>query len=227
MMTKNLWTLFDEMGEMPEYQPLKFSDFLLYPAMFDRSLQKQATQAGTTAANNSAGYGTQAATTAGTLTPILTQQAKNPPGLTPEEKNAELVAGAQGAGGATGAVAGEAGLAANRSRNTGSLSAVLDAASRARTQQLSRTAEGVENQNTALKTQQQQSALSQLRNLYGTQVAAQEGNAGQVASDVNAGVNAGNSGWLQNTEGVINTATGAAKNVAQSLYGGGSGFANS
>jgi hypothetical protein len=185
--------------------------------------QNAATTAGTTAA----GYGSAATGIGGTLSPILTKEATNPTGLTPTEKNTALVAGEQGAGGATGSVAGAAGLQANRSRNTGALSSVLDAAARAKSQQFSRGAEGVANEDTMLKESNRQAGIRGLQGLYGTNVSAQLGSAGQVGQDVNAEVNANNSGWLQNTLNTVNTITGGAKNVAGAMYGGNSGFANS
>src|SRR5258707_397527 len=90
-------------------------------ALCDRAAQKAAKDAADTAKTTGAGYGSSATSTAGTLTPVLTKMATNPTGMTPEEKNAELVAGEQGAGGATAGVTGAAGLAANRSNNTGAL----------------------------------------------------------------------------------------------------------
>lgn len=188
-------------------------------ALCDRAAQKEAKQAQGTATQTAAGYGAAAGSTAGVLTPILTRMAQNPYGMTPEEKNAQLVANEQGAGGANASVTGQAGLTANRSRNSGALSNVLDAAARARTQALSRGAQNVEVENTALKNEQQQSALKALRSMYGTQVGAQLGSQGQVAPDINAQVNAGKSGWLQNTLGTIGTLTGGAKDVMQGLYG--------
>ena len=185
--------------------------------------QNAANAAGTTAA----GYGSAATGIGGTLTPILTKEATNPTGLTPTEKNAQLVAGEEGAGGATGSVAGAAGLQANRTRNTGALSGVLDAAARAKSQQFSRGAENVQNEDTMLKEGNRQAGIRGLQQQFGTNVGAQLGSAGQISHDVEAGVQANNTGWLQNTLNTINTLTGSAKNVAGAMYGGDSGFANS
>lgn len=191
-----------------------------------RQAVQTAQQAATTAAGTAAGYGSAATGIGGTLTPILTKEATNPTGLTPEAKNAALVAGEQGAGGATGSVAGAAGLAANRTRNTGALSGVLDAAARAKTQQFSRGAQTVANEDTALKESNRQAGIHGLQGMYGTNVNAQLGSAGQISHDVDASVAANNSGWLQNTLNTITTLTGGAKNAAGAMYGGNAGFAN-
>lgn len=184
--------------------------------------QNAANTAGTTAA----GYGSAATGIGGTLTPILSKEATNPTGFTPAQQNSQLVAGEQGAGGATGSVAGAAGLQANRSRNSGALSGVLDAAARAKSQQFSRGAESVANENTALQESNRQAGLRGLQGLYGTNVNAQLGSQGQVSGDVNAEVAADKTGWLQNTLSTIGTLTGGAKNVAGAMYGGNSGFMN-
>lgn len=182
-------------------------------AKLDRALQNQAKTAANTATSTASGYGANAGQIAGTLTPTLERQATTPQGFSPTDVNNMTVAGAEAAGGANATVAGRAGDAAARSRNVGSLSAVQDQAARDKEAQLSKNALGVQNLNAGVKQQQQQSALNQLTKLYGTNVGAQTGNAGQVSGDVNAGVNAGNSGWLQNTTGILKGLQGAGGSV--------------
>ena len=69
---------------------------------------------------------------------------------------------------------------------------------------------------------QQNDALKQLGGMYGTDVGAQLGAQRNQTADINAAVQAGNSGWLQNTEGVLDTAANlgkAAGSVMTGMYG--------
>jgi len=188
-------------------------------ALCDRQLQQQAGNAATTASNTAAGYGAAAGGTAGTLTPILTRMAQNPSGYSPTDVNNMRTNAAEGASSAANSAENKATLAANRSHNVGSLSAVQDEAARNKMQTMSKANLGVDVANANLKQNQQQAALAGLQKLYGTQVGAQVGSQGQIAQDVNAGVNAGNSGWLQNTMGVVKDLSSGAGAVMGGLYG--------
>jgi hypothetical protein len=181
----------------------------------DRSQQAAAGNAEKTAATTGAGYGGQASSIASSLIPTLNYEATGNAGLTPTQKNNMLVAGQQGAGGATGSIVGEAGLAANRTRNSGALSGVQDAAARSRIQAASKANLGVENESTQIANQKQAQAQQQLQGLYGTDVNAQLKAMGLVPEDINADVNAGKSGWLQNTEGALNTIGGLGLGAAK------------
>lgn len=166
--------------------------------------QAQAAQSATNTANTTAGnYGTGAATVGSTLVPELTKEATNPTGLTPTERNNELVAGEQGAGGATAGITGQANLEAARTHNTGALSGVLDEAARAKTRQLSTNALNIENQNTALKESQRQAGLKGLEGTYGTDVGAQLKAEGLVPEDITAWNKAPTA--LGEVEGGLNT----------------------
>jgi hypothetical protein len=50
--------------------------------------------------------------------------------------------------------------------------------------------------------------------MYGTDVNAQLKAMGIIPEDINAGLNAGKSGWLQNTEGVLGTLSGMGSSAA-------------
>lgn len=183
----------------------------------DRSI---ANQAGTNAATSNAagaGYGSSAKSIAGTLIPTLNYEASGNAGLTPTQQNNMLVAGQQGAGGATGALAGAAGLAANRTRNSGSLSGSLDQLARIRAQQGSQANLGVQNESTQVALDRQKQAQNQLQGLYGTDVSAQLGQMGLANQDLNTQLGANRQGWLQNTEGVLDTLSGMGKNAASSF----------
>lgn len=190
--------------------PLGYSE----PIAGVKAAQKAGQGAATTAAGTAAGYGSNAGQIGSSLVPYEEKQLTNPTGINPTDRNNMLVAGEQGAGGANAGIVGQAGLTAARTRNTGALSGVLDQASRNKTQQLSENALNVQNENTKVKLGQQDQAAKALGGLYGTDVNAQLKAQGLVPEDINAWMNAGRSGWLQDTEGVINTLGGAAKTGA-------------
>jgi|ERR1700690_469685 len=181
----------------------------------DRSLQNSAEQANTTAQTTGANYGSQAAGIGAQLIPQLQAQATGNVGETPTQINSQLVAGQQAAGGATGSVAGEAGLAANRTHNSGALSGVLDQASRNRAMAESSNALGVQNKSADVARANQARSQGELAGIYGGDIHAQLGAMGLQPADINAGVNAGNSGWFQNSMNFLNSLSGnASKAIA-------------
>jgi len=187
--------------------PLGFTE----PYAGIKKATKAAQSAATTAADTGAKYGSSADTVSSTLVPELTREATHPTGFNPTDVNNMLVAGEEGAGGATGSITGEANLEAARTHNTGALSGVLDEAARTKARALSSNALNVQNQNALLKEKQRQSGLSGLEGLYGEDVNAGLKAQGLVPEDINAWTNASKTGWLQNAEGVVDTAANAAK----------------
>lgn len=163
-----------------------------------RSAVSQAQNAATTAGNTAAGYGAGASTIGSTLVPYESRQLTNPSGMSQQDIGAQLTAGLAGAGGATAGLAGAASKNAATTRNPMGFSAALDAASRNRDKAAAGTSEGIAANNANVKLQQQQTAGDVLGKMYGTDVSGQNAAAGQIAPDINASVNASNSGWLQN-----------------------------
>jgi hypothetical protein len=161
----------------------------------DKKEKAAANRARTTAEGTAGGYGSVATGIGSTLVPEYTREATHPTGYNPNDINATLVAGEQGAGGATGSIAGEAGLRAARSRNTGALSGILDEAARTKTRQLSQNALGVQTANMQEKARQRSEGLKGLEGLYGTDVGAQLKAEGLVPEDINAALNANKTGW--------------------------------
>lgn len=183
-------------------------------ALADRAIQSAANQGAAQAGTNASGYGAQASGIGNTVIPTLERDVNNAPGFSPTQKNAMLVAGEQGAGGAAAGITGQAGLNAMRTRNTGATSSVLDQAARRQAQTLSQNALGVENKNANLEQQQRAQGLSGLEGMYGTDVGAQLKSMGIQNQDLDTAIQAGNSGWLQNSEGVLGTLAGAASKAA-------------
>jgi len=196
-----------------------------------RQQQGQASQTYGTATNNAAGYGADASSIGGTLTPFLTQRLLNPSGYSQGDMGAMLANAMGASGGADAGITGQANLEAGRSRNDAGFSTALDSAARSRTQAAASSAEGVAANNANVKQDQSNSAASMLSGLYGTNVGAQ----GQALNTANgatqAGTQAGQSGWLQNLTGIVGALGGAASGaasmgfkpgcwIAAELYGG-------
>lgn len=169
-----------------------------------------ATQAGNTGAGLSAG----ASTIGSQLIPYLSRQLQNPSGYSQQDLGAQLAASQGGAGGATSGLAGAASKNAATSRNPMGFSSALDAAARDRSKAAAGSSEQIAANNANLKQQQQSQAASGLQGLYGTDVSGANAATGQIAPDVNAEVNASNSGWLQNLTGIMNSISGAATGAA-------------
>lgn len=168
-----------------------------------RSAVGQGKQATTDAGNTSANLGAQAAGIGSNLTPFLTSELEHPQGYSQGDTSAMLAAGMGGAGGATSALVGQGMQRAAVSRNAGGFQAALDDASRERAKAAAGSAEGIAAQNATVKLGQQQDAAKGLQGMYGTDTSGMLDSAGQQAGDINAQVNAGQSGWLQNSMNVI------------------------
>jgi|ERR1700734_792893 len=179
-------------------------------AKCDRAAQGQAGGAVNSANATASSYGGNAAQERSTLIPTLQEEINNPNGFSPTQTNNMLVAGEQGAGGANAAITGAAGLQAVRTRNSAGTSGVFDQAARRNAQTLSQNALGVQNQSAQLAQRNKQAGIEGLQGLYGTDVSAQLKAMGLVPEDINSEVNAGKSGWLQNTLDTIGTLTGSA-----------------
>ena len=143
------------------------------------------------------------------LFPQFMAEATNPQGLGPSGTASLNTAAQQSVGGSTAGAVGQGNLTAARTRNSGGLGTALDSSVRTGQQALSQDALGVQNENQMLKQQQQQAGLSGLSSLYGTNESAMLSALGLGNQSVNAGTQAGNSGWFQNLTGLMNSVKGA------------------
>jgi len=148
------------------------------------------------------------------LDPTFTQMATNPTGMSQTELSDANTASEQSAGGALGAVEGAANQDAAANRNSGSFAPALDNASRGASKTLSNDALGVQNENTALKTQQQTEGLQGLQSLDSQQNNDVLSSLGLQDTSNNSLINAGNSGWFQNMTGLIGSLKGAGATTA-------------
>lgn len=179
-----------------------------------RAAQGQAQSTYNTDTSNAAQYGGDASSIGGQLTPFLMQRLTNPQGYSQQDMGAMLANAMGSAGGATSGITGQANLQAGRSRNDAGFSSALDAAARSRTQAEAGQSEGIAAQNAGLKQDQQNSAAKMLQGLYGTDVGAQSDAMNNENGATNALTSAGQSGWLQNMTGIINSISGAGNAAA-------------
>lgn len=176
-----------------------------------RQQQGQATNTFNTATGNASQYGNDATGIGSTLTPFLTQRLLNPSGYSQGDMGAMLANAMGGAGGATSGITGQANLQAGRSRNDAGFSTALDSAARSRTAAAASSAEGVAANNANLKQDQSNSAAKMLSGLYGTDVGAQDASLNTANNATQTGIQAGQSGWLQNITGLLGTLSGGAQ----------------
>lgn len=184
-----------------------------------RSAQNQANSAVTTAANTGADLGADASGISSSLTPFLTEEMLHPQGIGQAGLSAETAAAEGGAGGAASGLTGIANQRAAVSRNSGGYQAALDDAARQRTKAAADASEGIQAQNQNLEQEQSQEGASELGSMYKTDTSGMLQSQGQEAPDINAETNAGNSGWLQQTMGVLNSLGGAAGGAGSLIKG--------
>ena len=191
-----------------------------FPIKLDRSVQGAAKKNAGTAGDVATGYGSTAAGIGSSIIPGLEREAQNPQGFTPVQKNNMLVASQEGVGGASSGITGQANLAAARTRNAGGFARALDEAARQKGRQLSTNALGVQNEDARVALQRQQDAQHQLAGLYGVNTSDQLHAMGLQNEDLNTALKAGQEGWLQQGEGLLNTLSGAAATGAKIAGGG-------
>lgn len=174
-----------------------------------KSAQNQAGKATNTATDTGAGYGASAAGVDSNLVPFETQQLLHPMGYSPTDTSAQLASGLGGAGGATAGVVGMANQGAAQTGNASGFTAVLDDAARQKAKAAAGASEGIAAKNADVKIGQQNQAAGALGDIAHQDQQSQLQAMGQVAPDINSNVNAGQSGWLQNTLAIMKTLQGA------------------
>lgn len=173
-------------------------------AMNDRALQSQAAQAGKTDTATAAGYGANASAVGAPLTGFAENMMTAPPGYGTALPGMEAQA-AQAGNEAAANTQEQSALTAARTRNAAGLNASQDAEAQNAARSTGSNVQDILAQNAQLQQQQRSEGAGLLSGIYGTDVGAQLTSQGQVPGAVNAGVNAGNSGWLQNTLGILGT----------------------
>jgi hypothetical protein len=188
-----------------------------------RGAQSQASNAEQTASNTATNLGSQAQGIGSNLTPFLTQEMEHPQGFSQQDLSAQTSAALGGAGGADAGIVGQANQEAATTHNSGGFQAVLDDAARQRTKAAAGASEGIAANNANLKQTQQQEGAEGLSKMYGTDTSGMLEAMGQEPNDINSEVNAGNSGWLQQSMGVLGALGGGASGAGAMGVGFGKG----
>jgi hypothetical protein len=190
----------------------------------DRAAVGNAQTAGKTAADTGAAEGASANGISANLTPYLTGQLLHPTGYSQGDMTQQLNMAEAGAGGANSSIEGDADLMAARSRNPAGFTGALDEAARQRDKAAAGASEGIATNNAQVKLGQQQDAAKGLSNMYGEDTDAMLKSMGIQTGDINAEIEGGKEGWLQNMNAIIQSITGgvnAAANASKAGAGGG------
>lgn len=201
----HFFNLFEQAGESWEHI-FRLPDFFAFVQMCDRAAQAAAKQNIANANSVGGQAGANAGQDRGLLAPAFRNDINNPTGYTANQENAQLTAAEAGSGGATSSLMGGVGLEANRTRNAGATSALLDTLARGKQQAAAGAGEKIASDSSKLAQQKRQAALGGVQGMYGQDVGQQMKAMGLSDEAVNSEVNAGKSGWLQNVEGGLNTA---------------------
>ena len=184
-----------------------------------RAIQSAAKNSLNTTNKIGSGYQGQAQDLYSSLEPQLQAEATNPTGYNPSDKAAMETGGRQAVGGTTAAITGQADLGVARNRNSAGYNATLDSAARSGGQQNSQDELAIQAANADLKQKQQQTALSSLGQLYGTNVGAGESYYGMAPSELNAWSEGGRQGWLQNVDQTMSAIGDLGKGVGAAASG--------
>lgn len=145
------------------------------------------------------------------LTPQYESEAINPQGYGGPELSAMNTAVQQSTGGATAGAVGQNALTSQRTRNLGGMQTANNDSARTAAEINSQKALDIQGQDARLKEQQRQSGLSGLAGLHGVELDSALKDLGIANNSLNTEnqstqdyTNAGQSGWLQNTIGIIN-----------------------
>jgi hypothetical protein len=178
-----------------------------FPILCDRTLASNASSNSKAAGGVAAKAGANADIDRSSIVPGYQREAQTPIGFNAGQLNNMLVAQQEGAGGANATATGEGRLAALRSRTAGGFAPALDEAARAKGRTLATGALDIQNQNARLGLERQQQARNALQGLYGTDTTNMLRAMGVQNEDLNTALAAKRQGWLQDTEGLLNTAS--------------------
>jgi hypothetical protein len=175
-----------------------------------RQLQSAATDAASTASKVGANLGNQAAQEGAQLNPFYSREMHAEHAYDPTQLNEMLTAAGAGTGAAVGAADTQMQRTAATTGNAAGVVKSEQELARDRMKTNAGVSEGIAGQDVqgALALRQQGAAGEQ--GLYGENLKGQLDAMGQVSGDINAATNASKTGWLQNAEGVVNTAANVA-----------------
>lgn len=210
--TRIVWDI--ETGRVLESSLLDYSDHLPV-AKCDRAQQQEGRQAEQQTKQTIGTAGANAGQISGNLVPRLEQEAVNPTGYGAFGLGDMKTEALQTGGAASGAANERMRLNAIRTGNAAGLGAGEAASAEGGARASGSALQSILAKNAELKAQQQQQANVQLGNILGENLRAETTAEGILPQDINATVNAGKSGWLQNTEGALDTLSGMGGDAAK------------
>lgn len=182
-------------------------------ALCDRAASNESKNAENTAENTAGSYGSAANAASSALTPFYRQEMSAQHGFNPNQINELMNAAEAPLASSAATAAGQAASEGARTRNTSGFSSALDQAARERQSALGQAGLNVGMADVMGAKQLNQEGAAGLSGLYGQDVNAQLGAMGLQNQDINTQINAGKSGWLQNTYQGIDTAANLIKAV--------------
>lgn len=194
----------DFLAGKPADQEVSY-DYTGDTARLDRWAQSQdkalASQAGQVAGQ----AGANAANEEAQLSPFASQEMNAQHSLNPENIDELLTASGAGVGAAAGAAQGQAQREAASTRNASGFAKDLDLAARDRAKTSAGMSEGVAAEDVMGAQKLRQEGAGLMSDLFKTDTSKQLGAMGLQSEDVANEVKAGQSGWLQNTMGVMDS----------------------
>ena len=187
-----------------------FFRMYIQPALgcFLRKEEGEANAAANTAADVGANLGSVAAGERGVLQPFAQREMSAEHFFDPSQIGELLTHAGLGAGAESGKLESAMQRQAATTGNAAGATKGLQELARDRMKDASATSTGVAAQDVMGAKQLNQQGANLMSGLYGENLKGQLGAMGQEAGDINAGINASQHGWLQNTEGVIKTLQG-------------------
>ena len=175
-----------------------------------RQEEGEANAAEQTAAQTAGTLGTEAGGELGDLSPFFSREMQAKHAYDPTQMNEMLTAAGAGTGAAAGDMATNLKRQAAVTGNAAGTTKALEEAYRDRMKANAGVSEGIAAQDVQGAKQLNQAGASGMSGLYGENLKGQLAAMGQESSDINAATDASKTGWLQNAEGVVNTAANAA-----------------
>lgn len=179
-------------------------------AKLDRWAQQQAKSAANTDASTASQLQGEAQGEHAQLSPFFSEEMHAQHGYNPNQINELLTAAEAGSGAAAGDIAAKTNDLAARTRNASGFTKSLQEQARDRDKAAAGASEGIAAQDVNAAKALNQEGATGLTGLYGTDTRGMLDAMGQRTKDVNEEVEAGKSGWLQNTLNTANTILGAA-----------------
>lgn len=175
------------------------------PIRFDRSVQKAAKNQSQTNTATGGELSSRGTTEYGAVIPGLVRDVQHPTGYAPTEKSAITTSTGEALGGVNSGVRGLSTLAGMRTRNAAGFAPALAEAAREKGRAAATSAQNLNMSDAELARQRQDAARRELINLYGLDTGNALRSMGLANENLGTELAAGRQGWLQNTEGLLNT----------------------